>query len=356
MKNLLNHFKKQLRPWYYLFRYAEWQPKGSKATKCVNLRVGENHASRNIYFFIKALHEAGYKVYVCADRTFIRRLLKDHYASFVLTEELIKITWWPLKTCPTIGIVQGCDIELSYDYYSTLVKNSTRKQNVYHVPLGMHPLQYQLKVDKKTFSPQRNQALFFSGNLKPKFYQDFDDEGFFGMPGRLDLLEALKASSLHLQLNPKLEDIKNKAWNKQVLVCDSDCCKVPHEDWREILAKMDYLLAFPGQKMPFCHNVYEAMSVGTIPVLHQKYAALFSPPLADGLHCFTFSDADDFIAVCSKALSTTLDTRHQMHQAVQDYYQQYLTPEAVGRLMTQEHIQTIYLQAEQYSLSLLNKP
>lgn len=321
---------------------------------CINLRIGENHASRNIYFFIKALRSAGYRVYACSDMTFIKRLFKDYYATFVLSDNLLQFKLKPAAYCPTLGVVPESDVQLSYDYFSLLLSGKPVLSSHYHVPIGMHPLQYHLKVDAKTYLLPRSRALFFSGNIKPKFYSRFDSPGLFNMPGRLTLFEALKATSLPLVLNPDIQQLTTQNWDGQAIICDSDCCKVPNEEWRKILAGMDFFLCFPGQVIPFCHNIYEAMSVGTIPVLHKNYAILFNPPLENKINCLTFSNIENFIAVCDEALKSSDGERNQMHHAVTDYYNSHLTPEAVGKKITDPATHTVYLQAEQYSVALFN--
>ncbi|PKP15817.1 MAG: hypothetical protein CVU07_08895, partial [Bacteroidetes bacterium HGW-Bacteroidetes-23] len=350
MTNVITTVKKGIRPWYYIFRYMSWRDNiKNKKQGCINLRLGENHASRNVYFFVKALHAAGYQVYPCTDRSFINRILKDHYATFILTEGLLHFAIKPQKKCITIGIVQKSDVHVSYDYFSSppLPEGESPKV-LYHVPIGMHPLQYHLKVDQLSFNLRRNKALFFSGNIKPKFYKNFDFPNFFDMPSRLELIEKLKTSDLPIKLNPKVETLTTNIWDQSVVICDSDCCKVPHEDWRKTLAGMTFFMCFPGQHIPFCHNIYEAMSVGTIPILHQRYADLFSPALQNNINCLTYSSTDDFISVCQKALQTDANTLDRLHRSVLDYYHAHLTPEAVGKRITDNQVQTIYLQAEQY--------
>jgi len=346
-------FKKWLRPWVYLFKYMAWRKSPNKHSSSVCLQLGENHASRNVYFFVKSIKSSGRSVFACTNPSFVRRLLKDHYATLVLNEGLMKFAWRKPRNCLSIGIETNSQKKISYDYFALLLSTNPKQPNTYHVPIGMHPLQYHLGLDKRVFNANRNKALFFSGNLKPKFYKDFDPNNFFKMPGRLALFETLCSSDLPFTLNPDLKALKSEIWDGNVIVCDSDCCKVPHEDWRGILAKMDFFLCFPGQAIPYCHNIYEAMSVGTIPILHQAYARLFSPFLKDGLHCFTFSDAEDFTKVCKKALQTDDALLEKMHTAVSDYYYTNLTPEAVGHKITDPKIHKVFLQAEQYSLALL---
>lgn len=321
---------------------------------CINIRIGENHASRNIYFFIKALNTSTQKIFACSDMTFIRRLLKDYYASFLLTEGLVKFRVKPSAACRTFGILPESDVKISYNYFSLLLQGLPIPSDHYHVPIGMHPLQYYLKLDKNEYTLPRKRALFFSGNLKPKFYSRFDSPGLFNMPGRLTLFEALKVAPLPLVLNPEVQKLTTQNWDGQVIICDSDCCKVPHEDWRRILAGMNFFLCFPGQVIPFCHNIYEAMSVGTIPILHKNYAALFSPPLLDGKHCYTFTDAQHFIEVCQKCLALPDEQLAPMQNNVLEYYLKHLTLEAVGKKVMDAKLRVIYLQGEQYSLQILN--
>ena len=60
-------------------------------------------------------------------------------------------------------------------------------------------------------------------------------------------------------------------------------------DLRPTLAKFRYYMAYPGVFMPFSHNVFEAMSVGCIPIIEDKYADLFQPKLEHLKNSFKFS-------------------------------------------------------------------
>lgn len=352
MKSLFIRLKKYFRSWYYLFRFLEWGNKHTSKT-CINLRIGENHASRNIYFFVKALSTNGNKVYACTDRKFIKRMLKDYYASLILTEKLLNFRFKPLAGCRTLGISPDSNVKISYDYFSLLLSGRPIPPGHYHVPIGMHPLQYHLQLHEQTFAVSRKKMLFFSGNLKAKFYDNFDGRKVFDMPGRLDLIEALKASSVKLLLNVECDKLDTENLQGKAVICDTDCCKVAHEDWRKVLAGMHFFMCFPGQVIPFCHNIYEAMSVGTIPVLHRNYAALFTPPLQDGVDCFTFENEKHFVEICQGCLELPAEKLMPMHEAVNNYYQEHLSLEAVGKKIMDENLQVIYLQAEQYSLQML---
>lgn len=332
----------------------QWESSKIPNHACVNLRIGENHASRHIYFFIKALSTSTQQVFVYSDISFIRRLLKDHYASFILNESLVKFRIKPSATCKTFSILPGSDVKISYDYFSLLLSELPIHPNHYHVPIGMHPLQYHLKLDKIEYALPRKRTLFFSGNLKPKGYANFDERHLFNMPGRLEMFEAMKDSSIPLATNVEAQELCSENWEGKAVICDSNCCNVPNKEWRKILAGMHFFLCFPGQVMPFCHNIYEVMSVGTIPVLHKNYAILFNPPLENKINCLTFSNIENFIDVCDEALKSSDGERAQMHHAVTDYYNSHLTPEAVGKKITDPATHTVYLQAEQYSVALFN--
>jgi hypothetical protein len=124
-------------------------------------------------------------------------------------------------------------------------------------------------------------------------------------------------------------------------------------EWRQFLSRFDFFLALPGQVMPFCHNVVEAMSVGTIPVLHEGYAWLFVPELNGGVNCLVYRD-DTLENVLETAMNMDRQEIRCLRKEVYDYYNSYLIPKAVVAKVMDSTIDQISLCGEGTSVEMMD--
>ena len=79
--------------------------------------------------------------------------------------------------------------------------------------------------------------------------------------------------------------------------------------------------------MPWCHNLSEAMSVGTIPIL--EYAHLCAPPLVHMENCLTFSGLDNVEKTLELALALDQESIATLKNNVIRYYENNLSPESI---------------------------
>jgi hypothetical protein len=105
--------------------------------------------------------------------------------------------------------------------------------------------------------------------------------------------------------------------------------KVRRNAWLRTLAQSDFFLAPPGVVMPLCHNLIEALSVGTIPIT--EYANSLAPPLQPGRNCIAFRGKDDLIRKLREALAMTSDKIMQMREEVIRYSDEHLLPDSFAR-------------------------
>ena len=83
--------------------------------------------------------------------------------------------------------------------------------------------------------------------------------------------------------------------------------------------------------MPMCHNVVEAMAVGTIPLI--DYPEWLHPRLEHLTNCIAFDGKEDLVAKMRLALSMPTSKVAEMRANVAAYYSAYLQPEvAVERI------------------------
>jgi hypothetical protein len=223
-------------------------------------------------------------------------------------------------------------IRVSYDF-------SRRRGTVgdYMVmPFAMHPVQYARGLDATSDTLRgtwRKIRLFFGGNMDPKIYSRSPSmlsiSRRFGILSRMDILATVRTA-----LGTKLREIggdRDVALIRQAekafeCVITRQGARVSDQAWLRTLSLCDVALCPPGAGMPYCHNLIEAMSVGTIPLTN--YPEWFDPPLVHGKNCIAFREHDDLIAKIRMALELTSAEVEAMRRNVNTYYDSYLAPEA----------------------------
>ena len=109
--------------------------------------------------------------------------------------------------------------------------------------------------------------------------------------------------------------------------------------------------------MPLCHNVIEAMSVGTIPVIQKEYAEVMYPNLKNGFNAVVFNDLQHMEKLLlDEIFQFKKDVLVEMRMNVLEYYQKFLTPKNVVKEInnTLEKGEMIYLLAEHRSVKILD--
>lgn len=215
------------------------------------------------------------------------------------------------------------------------LSEEARRPEAHHVPFPMHPLLYALGADEdvpRLRASRRVARLLFAGNQSATAYTA-ESIARFGLVGRHALLERVRAA-----LGPdEVEEVGDAAtlvaggdgYRRRLLLVDSATCWIPRERWLATLAAADFFLAPPGVVMPLCHNVVEAMAVGTIPVT--EYGAFFPVPLEHGRTCIAFRGEHDLVAKLREVLALDAATIAAMRREVCRYYDEHLAPASLGR-------------------------
>jgi hypothetical protein len=98
-----------------------------------------------------------------------------------------------------------------------------------------------------------------------------------------------------------------------------------HMEYIKFLSTADFMIAPPGWLMPMCHNLVEAMSVGTIPITN--YPAYVHPHrLVHRQTSMCFSSCEELRATVRDALSMKEDEVLRIRENVIEYYERFLSP------------------------------
>jgi hypothetical protein len=126
-----------------------------------------------------------------------------------------------------------------------------------------------------------------------------------------------------------LDELRNGPYARQCVVTASSEVRIEPQDWLSTLAMADFFLSPPGIVMPMCHNIIEAMAVGTIPITN--YPEWLDPHLKHMENCIVFDDRGDLIAKMKRVLEMTPEEIARLRSNVIDYYDTYMRPETFIR-------------------------
>ncbi|UZH55645.1 hypothetical protein JRG66_01760 [Salinimicrobium tongyeongense] len=325
-----------------------------KSTGSVILKISDPAIyHRYFYTLIKFFSIEGYAIYYpeCDlahfNKIFYRRNTQPwNYFNLIFKEGLVLLGEMPTNK----DFFELNDGNISRDYYFL---NQERKEYSYRIPMTMHPLFYHLDYWKTPvkMNHKRKRSVFFSGNLSSGPYQNFKKE-IFKQENRTEICHFLKEGSLYKEIEKveNLEEYIKSEEDFRVIMIDSVKSNINMPLLRPTLSSFNFFLALPGFLVPHCHNLIEALSSGTIPIIHKNYAAVMTPPLLNLENAIVFDDLEDLVEKIQYAFNLDDETILKMRKAVQFYYKTNLTPSSVIKKILSNKENSFYLQAEQNSL------
>lgn len=306
-----------------LFKKFFFNHKERNKAKCISISLKKNYFRRYLFTVIRLFIIEGYHVKLKASPLFLLSLFREPYSKKILLEENVSL--YLTKKC-TYNLSDSSKPHLSPDYFTD--------SNAYHVPITMHPNQYISQLWKESYevSNRRNQ-LFFAGAFLENLYSHPNSQ--FAILNRMDLLSKVKDACNTLEAQ-SYEELLQENREYDFIYLNSQKAIVPFEENRKTLATFRYMIAFPGANMPLCHNLAEAISVGTVPIIQKSYAKLLQPPLKDDVSAFYFTDETDLKATIEKALALPEEEFIQMSKNIKEYYETHCTPAKIVENLLKE--------------------
>jgi hypothetical protein len=335
----------------YLKRHLNKEYERPSSKPCVWLDINGNSYVRYSYTLTKYFELEGYQVYMRPNASFLLSL-GDNYARLILQENK---TWFSAKK-PKHAIAAFSDREkgnpdlkfISNDYFSSIYK---KDETAYHIPIGLHPNMYRKGTWNTPITPsERTASVFFAGNFDELEYKRLEAENKFKMMDRVRIGTLIR-SLPNCRVPKTTEELMGNRHAGTIDIVDKANFTVPSNTLRQTIAKYYYFLACPGVAMPLSHNVYEAMSAGTIPIIHKAYAAMFSPALEHRINAF-FYDDDTLLDAMKEALQLPVELLQQMVLNVESYYANHLTPHAIVGELVNPKYRVCFLNAERKSAEL----
>ena len=334
------------------WRYRD--PVCSDPTRCVCVDLNDvGLYNRYFYVLVKFFSIARY--HVCMPGGFGAFTQIKHGDGYLQLVNKEKLVCYNVHSECKFGI-KLTDANVSSDYFSFMLNHAVDDAATYHIPMPMHPLMYSQDLwDVPVSCSVRKKSVFMIGNFDPKYYGKLADMPF-GVVSRIELRDLLQKMGVLTSFATLLEFeafIESPGDNQCILI-DSCKFKIEPKYLRPVLGKFSFFLACPGILMPHSHNLIEALSVGTIPVIQKRYAELLHPELMHDINSIQFEGPGDLLSALEYAYSVPDGHLEYLRRNVLDYYERNATPSAViSRLAG--HPETIYLQTEAPSVyRLLN--
>jgi hypothetical protein len=316
--------------------------------KLIFFDLNHNRFERYLFLLCKFYLLEGYQIGIKVNFSFLGNL--ERYSALLLNEKNVHFF---LKSKNTSVIFhtnpkKEVGIFLSDNYFSDPISSS------YHIPMSQHPLMYQDNFWNKSLSNDTmNRAIFFAGSLEKGHYDREEMNSIFGVYNRVQIGNFLHNSKYWYPINQKSQldvPIVDK-----IVFLDRAKINIPMPKLRQTLSRFRYFLACPGVSMPFSHNVIEAMSVGCIPILEDKYADLFQPKLEHLKNSFIFSQSEKNLEeIIDFAFNQNDALLNLISQNVLTYYNNYLTPKNVIETISKNKYSTCFLNAEAFSVKYLS--
>ena len=368
MKNNIQNFKnkyefvvKKIMNIYYLkihyfFQYSLYRFKTNykfvdlSEKKVLFLNVKKIHVfTRYIYILVKFFHINGYVIVLpkkISQFSKIKRY-REIYLELLIKEKIIQFVDFNESK------IELNDFNLSFDYFSSLQKKdkNSEEKEVY-IPMTMHPLMYHNDLWDIQFENKAKKSVFMIGNFD-EIYKKIDQTPF-EVYNRVFLYNYLSSKALLTKFSD-FSDFKYFLQNKEdgkCILLDSNKIHIPMDQLRGVLSNFAFFIACPGVVMPFCHNIIEAMSVGSIPIIQKNYASLFRPLLENNVNCLIFDDLLDLENLLNRCYYMEDSTVLKITNSVLNYYEKYLTPSSVVKNIENNIDSIFYLQAEHASVDV----
>lgn len=302
-----------------------------------------NLYSRYLYLLIKFFHIEGYTICLPNNLSSYRKICNsDVYLQLILKENIVKFKTPSEKS----GYFKVDKEILSPEYFEFLIEKS--ELNTFHIPMSMHPLIYHKNIwDLKLKNFRRKKSVFMIGNFDKQSYSSLEFS-LFEVISRTEIWESLENNEIKYRIKSQkeLQDFCDSEFDEKWIIIDRNDFSIKPEDLRKTLSQFYFFLACPGIVIPHSHNLIEALSVGCIPIIQDKYAQLLHPPLKHMKNALIFSNLNDLDQMNQLVNSLNIETLQFLQKNVDQYYEQHLTPSAVVKKILKKNYSRLYLQAE----------
>ena len=339
-------------------------PENDKKIVCVldhsRLYRDDDGSGRHAYLILNLFSDAGYTVYFYKKITFGGFLRLSSYGRLIYSIPNVKF----------ISKISERTEEMIYAFDDEadkrgLLKHSWKKMlyinvekplsctigRMIWIPYGMHPLLYSSGCDKKLNdyrAAKKKVRTFFGGNVSPVYYRNPKLRGY-GQLTRMEGVEALLNSGSKVREFENSKQFESMLSGEQyfeecLLLKTDNTFRIHPSDWLNLVSKADFFICLSGTCYPMCHNAFESLAVGTIPII--SYADWFYPPLEHKKNALVYDGTkEDLVKKVQESLGMSTGEIAQMRENVICYYEENLTSQSFVRQIrsAKEKILTLML-------------
>ncbi len=198
------------------------------------------------------------------------------------------------------------------------------------VPFPVHPVHATPDLEqrlKEYRSSNKCMRVFFSGDTKGYTRNRIQyPKAKLPRPDVIDtILERMDKEVVLVKDPSVLYDFSSATYVNKCVIVDTHETWIDDRIWLSTLAKTDFFISPPGISLPMCHNVIEAMAVGSIPITN--YPEWFDPGLTHMENCIVFDDRDDLIGKLKCILEMNEEQIIRMRENVLSHYETHIKPD-----------------------------
>lgn len=334
---MIKKLKKTIKGIYLHTKYGK---SISFSDKVIIITLVENKFNRYLYPLFYMLHSNGYKPVLNLKKSELTHMYYDVYQRLIFKNGLY------FKHSKNMSVVKN--IVLDPDYFSALFKNDSRDSII---PMCMHPSIYDKNI-KPHKNDKTNRIVFFAGTISEIHHNK--TQVFKDVISRYEMAKFLKKlkNTIFVSNKNKVENLYNTSSKTHFLIYDINTLNLSPNNLFKELSRSSFFLGLPGRGMPLSHNIIEAMCCNCIPILQDIYANMFPVPLENNINCLIYKSKTDLINISSIIDSFDIEEINTMKVNVKTYYEKYLSPKAITKLVTNTENQHFYVQAEGRSIIL----
>ena len=198
------------------------------------------------------------------------------------------------------------------------------------MPFPLHPLHNTPDLDNQLQRhrlAKKNMKIFFSGDT-----QGYSKNHIHYPKAKLPrlliidtILERMADNVLLVSKTSELTSLREASYIDKCVIVDTNNIWVDSQHWLGDLARADFFLSPPGIVMPMCHNLVEAMAVGTVPITN--YPEWFDPALRHMEDCIVFDDSNDLLVKLRQAMEMDEAQLKNIRKNALNYYETHLQPQ-----------------------------
>ncbi|MEQ8924875.1 MAG: hypothetical protein RLO81_03620 [Fulvivirga sp.] len=332
--------------------------------------LSDRLVSRSYVYLLFVFHHEGYQIYLKNNLHFIGNLIS--YSRAIAGLSRLKL--YKKKEINGRFLITDNPTDLNKKENKIILSvKMFEKGKLRHrgsvIPFMMIPRLYfsgMFKTVSSLRSTKRSMRIFFSGNSNRSLYNNQNFNKLFGKLTRIEILDTIKQNLRDSQLVclNDLSRIKQNGFEDKFILSEWVRKKQNEKnlrgrtsdaDWLKTLSHASFFLCCPGITQPMCHNLVEAMSVGTIPIL--EHSEFLNPSLTSGVNCITFSGKNDLIKKINQVLTMEESQIAKLRYGVLCYYDTYLTPKSIVKYLEskKETGDIVYVIESSYFANLLNQ-